>query len=41
MGGFKKHKDIVILDNWVKHNNYFYQEKVLDTIKEYLLERLK
>ena len=39
--GFKNHKDIVILDNWVKHNNYFHQEKVLDIIKEYLQERLK
>lgn len=39
--GFKNHKDIVILDNWVKHNNYFHQERVLDIIKEYLLERLK
>ena len=39
--GFKRHKDIVILDNWVNHNNYFHQGKVLDTIKEYLIERLK
>ena len=38
---FKNHKDIVILDNWVGHNNYFQQERVLDTIKDYLTERLK
>ena len=36
---FKNHKNIIILDN-VKHNDYFSQNMVLNTIKEYLFERL-
>lgn len=37
---FKNHKDIIILDNNVGHNDYFSQNVVLNTIKEYLYERL-
>jgi hypothetical protein len=37
---FKDHKDIIILDNNVKHNDYFSQNTVRNTIKEYLSERL-
>ena len=37
---FKNHKDIIILDNNVKHNDYFSQDIVRNTIKEYLSERL-
>jgi hypothetical protein len=37
---FKNHKDIVILDNNVGHSDYFSQNIVLDTIREYLSERL-
>ena len=37
---FKKHKEIVILDNNVKHNDYFQEKEVQDTIKQYLSERL-
>lgn len=37
---FKNHKDIIILDNNVKHSDYFSQSIVLNTIKEYLSERL-
>ena len=37
---FKNHKDIIILDSNVSHNDYFSQRIVLDTIKEYLSERL-
>ena len=37
---FKNHKDIIILDSNVSHNGYFSQRIVLDTIKEYLSERL-
>ena len=37
---FKNHKDIIILDNNVRHSDYFSQRSVLNTIKEYLSERL-
>ena len=37
---FKDHKDIIILDNNVKHNDYFSQNTVRNTIKEYLSEKL-
>jgi len=37
---FKKHKDIIILDNKVRHSDYFSQSIVLNTIKDYLSERL-
>ena len=37
---FKNHKDIIILNNNVKHSDYFSQNIVLNTIKEYLSERL-
>jgi len=37
---FKNHKDIIVLDNNVKHNGYFSQNIVLNTIKEFLSERL-
>ena len=37
---FKNHKDIIILDNNVKHSDYFSQSIVLNTIKDYLSERL-
>ena len=37
---FKNRKDIIILDNNVKHSNYFSQDIVLKTIKDYLSERL-
>jgi reverse gyrase len=37
---FKNHKEIVILDNNVKHNDYFQEKEVQDTIKQYLSERL-
>ena len=37
---FKNHRDIIILDNNVKHSNYFSQSTVLNTIKDYLSERL-
>ncbi len=37
---FKNHKDIIILNNNVRHNDYFSQFIVLDTIKKYLSERL-
>lgn len=37
---FKNHKDIIVLDNNVKHNDYFSQNVVLNAIKEYLYERL-
>lgn len=37
---FKNHKDIIILDDNVKHNDYFSQNIVLNTIKNYLSERL-
>ena len=36
---FKNHKDIIILDNNVKHSNYFSQSAVLNAIKDYLSER--
>lgn len=35
---FKNHNDIVILDKNVRHSDYFWQTKVLDTIKTYLSE---
>ena len=35
---FKNHNDIVILDKNVRHSDYFWQTKVLDTIKAYLSE---
>jgi len=37
---FKNHKDIIILDNNVRHSDYFSQSTVLNTIKDYLSERL-
>lgn len=37
---FKNHKNIIILNDNVRHNDYFSQRVVLDTIKEYLSERL-
>lgn len=37
---FKNHKDIIILDNNVKHNDYFSQSIVRNAIKDYLSERL-
>ena len=37
---FKNHKDIIILDNNVKHSDYFSQYIVLNTIRTYLSERL-
>jgi len=37
---FKNHKDIIILDNNVKHSDYFSQSVVLNAIKDYLSERL-
>jgi reverse gyrase len=37
---FKNHKEIVILDNNVKHNDYFQEKEVQETIKQYLTERL-
>lgn len=37
---FKNHKDIIILDNNVKHSDYFSQNIVLNSIKDYLSERL-
>ena len=36
---FKNHKDIIILDNNVKHSNYFSQSAVLNAINDYLSER--
>ena len=37
---FKNHKDIIILDNNVMHADYFSQNVVLNTIREYLSERI-
>ena len=37
---FKNHKDIIVLDNNVKHNDYFTQNVILSAIKQYLSERL-
>ena len=37
---FKNHKDIIILNNSVRHSDYFSQNMVLDSIKNYLSERL-
>ena len=37
---FKNHKDIIMLNNNVKHSDYFSQDTVLNTVKNYLSERL-
>ena len=37
---FEHHKEIIILDDSVKHSQYFTQLKVMDTISEFLQERL-